>query len=415
MLNKDGQRELCYIAKVNKITPIEGADNIELAHVLGWTCIVKKDEFKEGDLGIYFEIDSKLPETEWSEFLANKHYKVKTMKLNKFKVISQGLLLPADALGWELTDTGQFAGDEQIIKTNDNKDTYFAEGDFLTKYLNVTYSVEEDNKRKSSGADKYKRMAGRHPKLFRNPVIKWIYQYKWGKRLLFIFFGKKKDGRNWPSEVKKTDEERIENRPWTLEDSEKIWIATEKIDGSSATYHLRRGKGLKKPEFFICSRNVVFDNPNKEDKNFYKDTIGNIWQEIDAKYDMQDKLQTLLDARPSAEWVTLQGEIFGAGVQKRDYGMKDHDIRAFNLIYSDCGRLPTLDMKKELDNLGIKSVPIISEGMTLPNNIDDLRAFVHSAPSAEDGKIKEGIVFRSLDGADSFKCVDPEFLLSFHQ
>ena len=47
--------------------------------------------------------------------------------------------------------------------------------------------------------------------------------------------------------------------------------------------------------------------------------------------------------------------------------------------------------------------------------IDELREFVHSAPSAIDGKIKEGIVFRTKDGQDSFKCVDPEFLAQFHQ
>ena len=74
--------------------PIDGADNIELAHILGWRCVVKKGEFNEGDLCVYFEIDSLLPEKEWSEFMRNKKFKVKTMKFNKFGVISQGLALP---------------------------------------------------------------------------------------------------------------------------------------------------------------------------------------------------------------------------------------------------------------------------------------------------------------------------------
>lgn len=126
-------------------------------------------------------------------------------------------------------------------------------------------------------------------------------------------------------------------------------------------------------------------------------------------------LPQLLDERPSAEWVTLQGETFGQGIQKRDYGMKDHGLRAFNLIYSDCGRIGTLEMKEILDRIGIPSVPIISEGMTLPGTIEELRKFVHSAPSAIDGKMKEGIVFRTQDGTESFKCVDPEFLLKYHQ
>lgn len=395
MLNKSGERELAYVVKVGWVRPIEGADNIELIGINGWTCIAKIGEFKEGDLAVYFEIDSKLPEADWSEFMASKGYKVKTMKLNKFKVISQGLALPFSAFGWEPEK--------------------YLEGDFLTKTLGVTYSVAEDNDRKANNVDKYKKMAQRRPDIFKKPFVKWLYKYTWGKKLLFVFYGKKNDTRNWPVEVKKTDEERIENRPWTLEDSSKIWIATEKVDGSSSTFHLRRGKGFKKAEYFVCSRNVVFDTPEKEKNNYYKDTIGNIWVEMSEKYNMQEVLQRLLDERPTANWVTIQAETFGAGVQKRDYGMKDHDLRAFNLIYSDCGRVPTLKMKEILDKVGVPSVPVISEGMVLPKTIEELRTFVHSAPSAIDGKIKEGIVFRSEDGGDSFKCVDPEFLVKYHQ
>ena len=52
------ERKLATIRKVNEIKPIEGADMIELAIVDGWQCVVKKGEFKPGDLGVYFEIDS---------------------------------------------------------------------------------------------------------------------------------------------------------------------------------------------------------------------------------------------------------------------------------------------------------------------------------------------------------------------
>ena len=126
------------------------------------------------------------------------------------------------------------------------------------------------------------------------------------------------------------------------------------------------------------------------------------------KYNMKVVLRRLLDKRPSADWVAVQAETFGKNIQKRDYGMKDHEIRAFNLRFSDCGRVGTLEMRDALESLGIPVVPIISEGMILPKTIDKLREFVHSAPSAIDGKIKEGIVFRTKDGQDSFKCVDLE-------
>lgn len=417
MLNpKTGQRELAYVVSVGWVKPIEGADNIELIGINGWTCIAKKGEFKEGDLAVYFEIDSKLPEKEWSEFLAPKHYKVKTMKLSKFGVISQGLALPAEAFGWKFEREGAFTGDEPILSTKDSAKPYFVKGDFLTDYLGVKYSVEEDNKRKANSDPdaKIKAALNRHPRIAKK-YGKFIKNHKFAKWLFLLFFGKKKDVTDWPAEVRKTDEERIENRPWTLEDSNTKWIATEKIDGASTTFHLRRGKGLKKAEYFVCSRNVVFNVPGKEDRNYYKDTVGNIWVEMDAKYNMRAALEKLLEIHPSANWVTVQAETFGQGVQKRDYGMKDREIRAFNLIFSDTGRVNTITMKKFLDEVGVPSVPIVAEEMVLPQTIEELRAFVHSQKSEIDGGMREGIVFRSLDGADSFKCVDPEFLLKYHQ
>ena len=54
------KRALAYTVRCGKIEKIEGADNIELMSVLGWKVIVKIGEFHEGDLCVYFEIDSKL-------------------------------------------------------------------------------------------------------------------------------------------------------------------------------------------------------------------------------------------------------------------------------------------------------------------------------------------------------------------
>ena len=68
-------RKLASIQYIHDITPIEGADRIELAHVLGWQCVVKKGEFKVGDRGVYFEIDSFLPVKEQFEFLRPSCFK----------------------------------------------------------------------------------------------------------------------------------------------------------------------------------------------------------------------------------------------------------------------------------------------------------------------------------------------------
>ena len=403
MLNKDGQRELCFITKVNKITPIEGADNIELAHVLGWTCITKKGEFKEGDLGVYFEIDSKLPPAKWSEFMEKKHYKVKTMKLGKFKVISQGLLLPADAFGWELSDTGQFAGGEQIIKTNDDKGTCFAEGDFLTKYLNVTYSIEEDNKRKSSGEDKYKRMAGRHPKVFRNPVIKWIYRHKWGKKLLFVFFGKKKDkATSFPTHfqyVRKTDQERCENMPWVLEDKTPF-IVTQKCDGSSGTYILER-KRFGKFEFYVCSRNVRQLTPDQ--KSFYDD---NYYWECAIKYDIKNKLKDYLQKHPELDYVCWQGEVCAPSIQKNPHKLSETHLYCFHMIDSKQGKYDIRKAAKIWKEYNMEVVPIVDENYILP---DDFEEFKLSAEGKYDESVCEGKKDCEREGFVYYKTTDPNF------
>ena len=386
----NNKRALAYTAICGPITPIEGADNIELMAVNGWRVITKKGEFKEGDYCVYFEIDSKLPEADWSEFLASKHYKVKTMKLNKFKVISQGLALP--------------------LSTFDN--IAEEEGIDLTDKLGVTYAVEEDNKRKSE-ITKYDKMKQRHLELFRkNKLVKWLFERTWGKKLLFIFLGKKKDTRGWPDWVVKTDEERCQNLPYLFPGDGTEWIVTEKIDGTSTTFTLKRSG--KKKGFYVCSRNVVFDKPEKE---CYYET--NVYLEMAEKYNIEAVLQEFLHDHKDLEFVTLQGETYGAGVQKRDYSLKDRDFMAFNLIFGykngEVERFNPMTMTKILDNYDIPCVPIVSACYVLPATCADLLDYAASDVSQLDGGMREGIVLRTKDGKQSFKAVSNEFLLKFHQ
>ena len=423
MLNKDNVRELAYVVKIDNITPIDGYDRVELAHVSGWTIVVGKGEFKPGDLAVYFEIDSKLPEvapfTEM-EFLVKKKYKVKTQKM--CKSISQGLLISPASFGWTQTEAVcdglsaagiEYHEGENIIITDDNYS--LPVGTFLTQRLGVTYAVAEDNARKGNGPDKYKKMAQRHPEWGKKPIFKWLMRRTWGRKLLFVFFGKKKDTRKWPAWVVKTDEERVENMPWVLDESGTQWIATEKVDGTSTTFTMKRGEktifGQKPNDFYVCSRNVVFDTPEKAEKCFYDE---NYYVQMAEKYDVRTVLEKVLAANPDVEWVTIQGETFGSGVQKRDYSMSDVDFRAFNFIDSVNGRWNSIDAKDYIEaHSNIKCVPIL-QIMNLPGTIDELREYVHSEQSRIDGDMREGIVFRTLDGQRSFKCVDPEYLLKYH-
>lgn len=407
MLNpKTNERELAYIVTIDDITPIEGYDRVELAHVGGWTIVVGKGEFKAGDPAIYFEIDSKLPEVKPftdMAFLVKKKYRVKTQKM--CRSISQGLLISAESMGWTIENHnyGYSIHDSNGVEHNAGNDSRF-----LTKQLGVTYYIAEDNVRKASSVDKYKKMAQRNGKLFAKQPFRWLMKRDWGKKLLFVFFGKKRDKTGWPAWVKKTDEERVQNMPWILQNKDP-WIATEKIDGSSTTFTIKRGKWPRKNEFYICSRNVCFDKP---DKACFYDT--NIYTEMAEKYHIEHILTEMLSLFPAAEWITIQGETYGAGVQKRDYHLTGHDFMAFNLITSDKGRFNTLKMRELLeDYYKVPCVPIVNSKFILPDTVEELLEYATDA-SQVDGDMREGIVFRSEDGSKSFKAVSNEFLLKYH-
>lgn len=410
MLDKTGTRQLAYLVRVENITPMD-ADRLECAHIGGWCCVVEKGEFKVGDPAVYFEIDSQLPDKEpfsSMEFLKSKKFKIKSQKIRK--VVSQGLLMPVSAFGWSI----QVDGSIWCPEDGDHGRHYLDdESRFLTEKLGVTYAVAEDNVRKSNGMDKYKSMSQRHPKIFKRKWARWFMRRQWGRKLMFLFFGRKRDKKtDWPAWVKKTDEERIENCLFYLNDKTP-WIASEKLDGTSTTFTLKRGKWLHKNEFYICSRNVVFDKPNK--RCFY-DT--NVYQEMELKYNIKAKMEDMLENYPEWEWITIQGETYGGGplgnIQKNTYSLDEHKLGVFNFITSDKGRWNSLDMVKFLKEYDIPCVPILNGEFILPDTIEELREYVHSAPSTIDGKIKEGIVFRSQDGIRSFKCVDPEYLIYWH-
>lgn len=376
--------------------------------------MIRKGTFQPGDLAIYFEIDSKVDtnKPEFS-FLASKHGKIKTQKYTfggKGLFISQGLLMAAKDLGWILNTASN--GDPCII-TADNR--LFKEGDFLTKELGVTYADAADNKRKSNGVDKYKKMASRHPKLFRNPIIKRIYKTKFGKKLLFVFFGKKKDNaKSFPTHlpyIHKSDEERVENMPQILQNKTR-WIKTTKIDGTSSLFLLER-KGRKK-EYWVCSRNVR--QLNREQECYHKD---NAYWEANDKYHIQDFLETMLNLHPEWKYVALQGETAGctsSGAKIQGDPHKFGELRFFgyNFITSDVGRWNSVDAAKLCSEYGIEWVPIVDDNYILPDDFEDFKLSADGPCEAEGASgAREGYVYRNYDDNTlSFKNVSRQYLLN---
>lgn len=385
MENKE--RALAHIEKIEWIKPIEGADNIELIGVLGWVCVAKKGEFQTGDLAVYIEIDSKCPENdERFEFLANKKYKVKTMKLGKFKVISQGLALPLS-----------------LFPELDGKNI----GDDVSKDLKITYSSEEDIKRKSNSIDpnaKFKSMAARHKNLAKKKWFRWLMKREWGKKLLFFFLGKKRDNpKEFPKWIVKTDETRIENAPFYLQ-NKNPWIKTEKLDGTSCTFAInRQKKGKDKFEFIVCSRNVRQADKNQE---CYHDS--NIYWELADKYGIKSVL-TKLAIENNYDRVVLQGEGVG-NVQGNPYKFKENRLYVFNLIIEG-NRVGTKEMADFCDGNNLLHVPIISTEYYLPKTMEEMKLEADGYSEINPKVRREGYVYRSQDGQQSFKNVSREYLL----
>jgi RNA ligase (TIGR02306 family) len=85
-------RALAYVETIRDLKPIPGADKIECATILGWELVVKKGEFKVGDLAVYCEIDSVMPQLPHFEFLRSRKFRIKTILMRS--QISQGIAFP---------------------------------------------------------------------------------------------------------------------------------------------------------------------------------------------------------------------------------------------------------------------------------------------------------------------------------
>ena len=398
MLNPNtNQRELAYVVTIDEIRPIPQYDRVEHARVNGWWIIVSKaDNLQVGDKCIYFEVDSKLPSTdERFQFLEKRDYKVKTIRM--CKVFSQGLLIPLSKFP-ELGDA--------------------AEGTFVTEQLGVKYSVVEDNERKANTVNKdkkYQSMASRNQKLFKKKPFRWLMRRAWGRKLLFFFFGKKKDSpKSWPvgkfPGVAKTDQERCENMPWILNDKTP-WVRTQKCDGTSGTFILERKK-RNKFEFYVCSRNVRM--ADKEQECFYGSD--NYYWDAAIKYDIEEKMKKYLTKYPELTFVCWQGEICGPGIQKNPQNLDSLRLFLFHWT-DDNGRKDIRDAAKCWTEFDMETVPIDEELYIMPDDFEDFKATAdgYYSMSVCDGNTpmkREGFVYYSTEDPNrSFKNVSREYLM----
>lgn len=204
-------RPLATIVKVKRLLPIANADRILLAEVMGWRCVVKREEFQEGDLAIYISIDSIVDGSDPTFAFLNGKTRIKTVKLRG--VVSQGLLGPID---W-LTSRG-------VDGSN------LTEGDDVTTRLGVTKYVPKEE------TDQYfpPAMNGRYLKSF-------------------------------PEFVPKTHESRLQDDGLCLDSIKgREIVITRKEDGCSCSFIWNNG------DFFICGRRFIWDTLDACNSHYFQ-------------------------------------------------------------------------------------------------------------------------------------------------
>jgi hypothetical protein len=379
-------RKLASIQKIINIEPIPNADNIEKATVLGWECVVQKGEFKVGDLCIYIEYDSILPDHPIFEFMRSRKFKVKTIKLKK--QISQGLIMPVSIL------------------SNFTKKKNLSLEDDVTDIIGIKkHDPEAEQEFKSNRKERKQ-----------SRINEYLLQFYWFRKLCY-FFGKERLG-NFPWFISKTDETRIQAMPHLFKAwNGKLCYATEKLDGSSTTfaiYNKHKNRFIKwlrqDPKysmlvgnsFYVCSRNIRLTRSNKNN---------NFWKIAEQEY-IETKLRSV------DKNIAIQGEIIGEGIQGNKYSLSKLQLYIFNVFDIDNNRYLTLDEKLAFcDRYEFNHVPsvdkkfIISDTMTVNSMVEKSkeRSLVYKRIPME------GIVIRQLNNDHaSFKAINPEFLLKYN-
>lgn len=374
------ERKLASIQRIKALRPIEGADAIECAIILGWECVVKKGEFQVGDLCVFFEIDSVLPEKSLYEFMRPRNFRVKTVRLRG--QISQGLALPIEYFNQDCyVEDGKAPITANLITGFSSHPVAPCENIDLTKMLGV--------------------------KKYEPPVNLYIQD----------------DGRKpWPEFIHKTDAPRVQLLNNVGEFLKKMplsgWHATEKLDGCSATYYLKDG------HFGVCSRNAEWE-----------ESEGNIYWIVAKKMRIKENLERCCD-----DWgiknVAIQGEIIGPKIQGNKYNHEDHWLYIFDVF--DIDRDSYLDAREQHDFLRpnlwkvhkVPNIGYIKDYFRLNeidiNDEDSLRkAFVEMSrifSEVGDRPIAEGIVIKHVHekiihgwGRAVFKVINPEFLLRYDE
>jgi RNA ligase (TIGR02306 family) len=369
----ENNNSVCYVARVIEIKEIPGADNIEQSVIGGWNCIVKKGDYKVGDLVAIATTDA---------------------------VIPQGL---SDAMN--VTNYLRKGGRVRTVKL---RGTYSECLVIANQFLPVGYNPEGKDLMESLSIFKYE------------PPARQV-QLAGGQKIRY------QDNPNFTVYHKFPN---IKNVSGMFNEENYVQI-TRKLHGTNARYGI-----VKKCKLSIWDRfkklvrladewieyEYVYGSHNVEKGS---DTQGfystDVWSEVADKYQIKDKLWAFVKNHTPTEvgsGVVVYGEIYGPGIQKNyDYGLKELEFAGFDVIWD--GRYLDIDgtyftmTHKATDFIGGVDLPhvhILYEGLW-SQKIQDMFVFNNFI---EGTKVPhEGIVIKHVSGQREkvAKVINPDYLI----
>ena len=372
-------RKLVTVRRVSALNPIPGANRIQTATIDGWSCVVSFGDFQVDDLGLYFEIDSLLPisDPRWA-FLATKYSKpknirIKTMKIRK--VMSQGLLMPLDVF-------------PEVTKILHDLEQTLGTAGMKKKIRDMSF---ED----VLGVQKYEKIAPEFKSSRKSDLMA-----------------------DFPDFIPKTDQERVQNLPEVFEDwKDAIFQETTKMDGSSMTVYFIRNDSpnysllpslpedsicskLSNGRTGVCSRNRDIGENTKSMALFWATARAN---------DLPSTLNNL------NRNIAIQGELCGSSIQANfeGFNMGFHGFYLYGIWDIDAQRhLPPREIHEIwAPMLGVKHVPVIGYRplREIASSMTELLA--RADGTGINGRKREGIVLKHVDGAFSFKAISNSYLL----
>ena len=363
----ENNNSVCFVATINEIKPIEGADNIEQVVAGGWNCIAQKNTYKVNDFVIVATTDAVIP-IELSDTLNVTNYlrkgqRVRTVKLRG--VYSECLLIP-------MKFNKQPIGDNY----SDGKDMMEIMG--ITKYEPPVKQIRLASGKKIRYQD--------------NPNFHVYYKFPNAKNVPGMF----------------TEDDMVE--------------ISRKIHGTNARYGIVKKKKLsildKVKKFFgneWIEYEYVYGSHNVEkgsDSQGFYDT--DVWQTIAGKYNIREKLWDMFKLSKRyyniEDSIVIYGEIYGAGIQKNyDYGLTEIDYVGFDTTingeYCDASRSFIIQ-----NELSLPYVPVLA----IDNWSQELQDKYVFNNFIEGTKVPhEGIVIKALNGDRHkvAKVINPDYLI----